>query len=115
MFVRGLGADFTTRAKPGWDAVADGAVLQEQGMALVRDGGRFVGVQPGAEPAAERGITVDAVNTHPDEPKLIDLLARTASGELPARVRTVVPLDHVADAHRAVANGGVRGRYVLQP
>jgi D-arabinose 1-dehydrogenase-like Zn-dependent alcohol dehydrogenase len=44
-----------------------------------------------------------------------DLLARTASGELPARVHAVVPLDHVADAHRAVAKGGVRGRYVLKP
>jgi NADPH:quinone reductase-like Zn-dependent oxidoreductase len=44
-FVRGLGADFTTEATPGWDAVADGAVLQERGVALVRDGGLFVGVQ----------------------------------------------------------------------
>ena len=48
-FVRGLGADFTTRAEPGWDAVADGGVLQEQGLALVRDGGTFVGVQPSAQ------------------------------------------------------------------
>jgi hypothetical protein len=27
----------------------------------------------------------------------------------------VVPLDQVADAHRAVAKGGLRGRYVLIP
>jgi hypothetical protein len=27
----------------------------------------------------------------------------------------VVPLDQVAAAHRAVAKGGVRRRYVLQP
>ena len=32
-FVRGLGADFTRRRPPGWDAVADGAVLQAQGVA----------------------------------------------------------------------------------
>lgn len=114
-FVRGLGADFTTRAEPGWDAVADGAVLQEQGLALVRDGGRLVGVQPSNEPAAERGIAVDAVTTHPDWVELGDLLARTASGELPARVHAVVPLDQVAEAHRAVAAGGLRGRYVLRP
>jgi NADPH:quinone reductase-like Zn-dependent oxidoreductase len=114
-FVRGLGAEFTTHAEPGWDAVADGAVLQERGLALVRDGGAFVGVQPGAGPATERGITVDAVVAHPDGPRLGDLLARTASGELPARVHAVVPLDQVADAHRAVAKGGVRGRYVLKP
>jgi NADPH:quinone reductase-like Zn-dependent oxidoreductase len=114
-FVRGLGADFTTHAEPGWDAVADGAVLQERGLALVRDGGAFVGVQPSAEPATERGITVSAVVAHPDGPRLGDLLARTASGKLPARVHAVMPLDQVADAHRAMATGGVRGRYVLRP
>jgi NADPH:quinone reductase-like Zn-dependent oxidoreductase len=114
-FVRSLGADFTTHAERGWDAVADGAVLQEQGLALVRDGGAFVGVQPSAVPAAERAVTVVAVVAHPDGPRLADLLARTASGDLPARVHTVVALDQVADAHRAVAKGGVRGRYVLKP
>ena len=114
-FVRGLGAELTTRAERGWDAVADGAALQERGLALVRDGGAFVGVQPSAEPATERGITVDAVVTHPDGPRLGGLLARTASGELPARVHAVVPLDQAADAHRAMAKGGVRGRYVLKP
>ncbi|MEV0621383.1 NADP-dependent oxidoreductase [Nonomuraea sp. NPDC050404] len=114
-FVRGLGAGFTTRATPGWDAVADGGVLQEQGLALVRDGGLFAGVQPGAAPAAERGITVHVVLTRPDGARLAQLLDATASGHLPARVHAVVPLDQVASAHRAVAKGGVRGRYVLQP
>jgi NADPH:quinone reductase-like Zn-dependent oxidoreductase len=114
-FVRGVGADFTTHAEPGWDAVADGAVLQQRGLALVRDGGAFVGVQPSAEPATEREITVAAVVAHPDGPRLGGLLARTASGELPARMHAVVPLDQVADAHRAMAKGGVRGRYVLKP
>jgi NADPH:quinone reductase-like Zn-dependent oxidoreductase len=114
-FVRDLGADFTTRAEPGWDAVADGAVMQKQGLALVRDGGTFVGLQPSAKPAAERGIRVTAVMVQPDGPRLGGLLARTASGELPARLHSVVPLDHVADAHRAVAKGGLRGRIVLTP
>lgn len=114
-FVRGVGAEFTTHMEPGWDAVADCAVLQERGLALVRDGGTFVGVQPSAKPATERGITVDVVVTHPNGPRLGELLARAASGQLPARVHAVVPLDQVADAHRAVAKGGVRGRYVLKP
>jgi NADPH:quinone reductase-like Zn-dependent oxidoreductase len=114
-FVRSLGAGFTTHAEPGWDAVADAAVLQEQALALVRDGGTFVGVRPAGTPATERGITVSAVVVHPDGPRLADLLARTASGELPARVHAVVPLDQAADAQRAVAKGGVRGRYVLKP
>ena len=114
-FVRGLGAGFTTQAEPGWDAVADGAVMQEQALALVRDGGAFVGVQPSAKLPAERGIRVEVVMVHPDGPRLAGLLDRTASGELPARVHAVVPLDRVADAHRAVAKGGLRGRYVLTP
>jgi NADPH:quinone reductase-like Zn-dependent oxidoreductase len=114
-FVRSLGADFTTHAEPGWEAVADGAVLQEQALALVRDGGTFVGVRPNAVPNSVRGITVAAVETHADGPRLQDLLARTASGDLPARVQAVMPLEEVADVHRAVAEGGVRGRYVLTP
>ena len=114
-FVRGLGADFTAAAVPGWDAVADGAALQGRGVALVRDGGLFVGVQPGAAPAAERGVTVRVVETRPDGARLARLLDATATGHLPARVHAVVPLDQVAAAHRAVAGGGVRGRYVLRP
>lgn len=114
-FVRGLGAEFTTHAEPGWDAVADGAAMQQQALALVRDGGAFVGVQPSARPPAQRGIKVDVVVAHPDGPRLAGLLARAASGELPARVHAVVPLDQVADAHRAIAKGGLRGRYVLKP
>jgi NADPH:quinone reductase-like Zn-dependent oxidoreductase len=114
-FVRSLGADFTVEAAPGWDAVADGAVLQEQGVALVRDGGLFIGVSPSAVPAEERGVTVRVVVTQPDGARLTQLLDATASGHLPARVHAAVPLDQVAAAHRAVAKGGVRGRYVLQP
>ena len=114
-FVRGLGAAFTAQAEPGWDAVADGAVLQERGVALVRDGGLFIGVQPGRAPAEERGVTVRVVVTHPDGARLAALLAGVASGHLPARVHAVVPLDRVAATHRALAEGGVRGRYVLVP
>ena len=113
--MRGLGADFTVEAAPGWDSVGDGAVLQERGVALVRDGGLFVGVQPGAAPAEERGVTVGVVVAHPDVARLAQLLDAVASGHLPARVHAVVPLDDVAAAHRAVAKGGVRGKYVLRP
>lgn len=114
-YVRSLGADFTEHAEPGWDAVADGAAMQEPALALVRDGGTFVGVRPNAVLPTERGITTAAVVTHTDSSRLSELLARTLAGELPARVHALVPLERVADAHRAVAKGGVRGRYVLEP
>lgn len=114
-FVRGLGAEFVSHAEQGWDAVADAASMQKEALALVRDGGRFVGVKPNDVPAAERGISTSAVETCADGAQLRDLLARAASGELPTRVHAVVPLDEVADVHRAVAAGSVRGRYVLVP
>ncbi|MGW7292419.1 NADP-dependent oxidoreductase [Streptomyces xiamenensis] len=114
-FVRGLGADFTTTAEPGWDAVADGAVLQERGVELVRDGGDFVGMQPGSVPVEVRGVRVRVVVARPDGARLATLLADAADGRLPTRVHAVLPLDRAADAHRAFAGGGVRGRYVLRP
>ena len=113
-FVRRLGADFTAQATPGWDAVADGAVLQEQGLALVRDGGTFVGVQPGAAPASERGVTVRVVVTEPDGGRLAQLLDATASGHLPGGC-TPSFRSTTSPPPRAVGKGGVRGRYVLQP
>ena len=114
-FVRSLGAEFVSEPTTGWDAVADGAVLQRDAVALVRDDGRFVGVQPSSRPPAERGVSVEAVSVVPDGAALAGLLERTATGELPARVAEVLPLDRVDDAHAAVAKGGVRGRYVLVP
>ncbi len=114
-FVRGLGADFTAEQTTGWDVVADGAVLQQQAVALVRDGGRFVGVQPSMPPASERDVTIEAVGVVPDGATLAGLLDRTARGELPVRVAEVLPLDRLDEAHAAVAKGGVRGRFVLVP
>jgi NADPH:quinone reductase-like Zn-dependent oxidoreductase len=114
-FVRGLGAGFTADAEPGWDAVADAGALQQAALALVRDGGQFVGVQPSAQLSAERGVTIAAVVAHPDGTRLAELLGDAASGRLRTRVHAVLPLDQAADAHRAVAKGGVRGKYVLQP
>ncbi|MGW9211559.1 alcohol dehydrogenase catalytic domain-containing protein [Embleya sp. NPDC055664] len=114
-FVRGLGADFTTHAEPEWDAVVDPAQLNDQALALVRDGGAYVGLRPGLEPATERGISVASVFTASDPTRLADLLTRAAAGELPTRVHAVVPLDRAAEAHRATAESGLRGRYVIRP
>jgi NADPH:quinone reductase-like Zn-dependent oxidoreductase len=114
-FVRGLGAAFTTDLVPGWDAVADGASLQEAAVSLVRDGGTFVGVKPAARPAEERGVAIRVIQTEPDGVRLAELLARTAEGLLPARVHDVVPLDELPKVARSFAAGGVRGRFVLAP
>ncbi|WP_280181397.1 alcohol dehydrogenase catalytic domain-containing protein [Nocardia farcinica] len=114
-FLRDLGAEFTTAPAPGFDAVADAAALGGPALALVRDGGTYLGVRPGMAPAAERDITVDVVETRPDTARLAELLDAAARGVLPTRVHAVVPLSEAAAAHRAVAKGGVRGKYVLAP
>lgn len=114
-FVRGLGADFRTEAEPGWDAVVDTTSQQAWSLNPVRDGGSFVGVRPNLTPTAERGITVNILMVHSDGPCLEKLLARAAGGGLPARVHAVLPLTEAAEAHRAMAKGGTRGRYVLRP
>jgi NADPH:quinone reductase-like Zn-dependent oxidoreductase len=114
-FVHSLSAAFTDQAEPGWDAVADAAAQQQQALALVRDGGTFVGVQPGNEPSPEREITIIAVITHPNGPRLAELLTRAVTGKLPTRIHAVLPLERAGDAHRTVAKGGVRGRFVLTP
>ncbi|WP_328387384.1 NADP-dependent oxidoreductase [Nocardia sp. NBC_00416] len=114
-FVRSLGADFVTSAGIGWDAVVDTTPRQVCGLTPVRDGGTFAGVRPNIVPAAERGITVHTLMAQSDGPRLGQLLAHAASGRLPTRVHAVMPLARTADAHRAMAEGGTRGRYVLEP
>lgn len=66
-------------------------------------------------PAAQRDITVRAVETRFDAAQLTQLLHATVTGRLPARVHATLPLEQAAAAHRAVAKGGVRGKYVLRP
>ncbi len=114
-FVRGLGAELhhARRAGLGRGRRRRGAAGAGPGPGpRRRDLRRRPAERPAGRGARDQG---HAVTTHPDGPRLTGLLARAASGELPARVHAVVPLDQVADAHRAVAKGGLRGRYVLRP
>ncbi len=53
--------------------------------------------------------------TKVDTGVLTELLTRAADRELPTRVEAVVPLAKAAEAHKAVAQGGLRGKYVIQP
>lgn len=114
-FVRGTGAAFTTSLEGEYDVVLDAIPLGEPALALVRDGGTFVGVHPANLPAVARDVRVLGVSGEADRAVLADLLARTATGALPARVHDVLPLAAAGKAHALVEAGGVRGRVVLVP
>ncbi|WP_030209634.1 NADP-dependent oxidoreductase [Streptomyces sp. NRRL S-87] len=116
--VRSLGAArFVPRGgavEPGSvDGVLDFAVLGEPALEWVRDGGAYVGVHPGAEPAPVRGVRVGAQEVAADGAHLAQLVALVDAGGLTLRVGSVHALADAAEAHAVQGKGGVRGRVVL--
>ncbi|MEU6687565.1 NADP-dependent oxidoreductase [Streptomyces sp. NPDC046832] len=117
-FVRSLGAErFVSGAVTdgGFDAVLDAAVLGEPALAGVRDGGRYVGVIPQAEPASVRGVRTGAVEVSADGARLAELVRLVDEGVLTTRVAETFALEDAAKAHARLDGGGVRGRLVLVP
>jgi D-arabinose 1-dehydrogenase-like Zn-dependent alcohol dehydrogenase len=94
----------------GVDAVIDAASVGVPALDAVRGGGAFVAVLGGA-PVPLRGIRVVNVWIRADGPRL-SALARAG---LRLRVADTLALDEVAQAHRRVEKGGLRGRLVLVP
>ncbi|GAA2225260.1 NADP-dependent oxidoreductase [Streptomyces indiaensis] len=117
-FVRSLGAErFVSGAVTdgGFDAVLDAAVLGEPALAGVRDGGRYIGVIPQAEPASVRGVRTGAVEVSADGARLAELVRLVDEGVLTTRVAETFALEDAAKAHARLDGGGVRGRLVLVP
>ena len=113
-FVRFLGVDFTSELVGLHVAAAlDAAVLPEEILGVVREGGRYVGVIPPAVPKPRRGITPTAVFVQPDAVVLRRLLDRAGAGELPLRIAARFPLDDIEEAMRLSRSSGLRGRVVL--
>ncbi|WIX98606.1 zinc-binding dehydrogenase [Amycolatopsis mongoliensis] len=100
---------------PDFDAVLDAALLGEAALKPVRDNGSYLGVFPGREPAAERGIRIAAGVVAPDGVALAQLLALTADGTLEPRRAATVNFEKAASAYEAFRGGGQRGRWVLTP
>ncbi|MER6224071.1 NADP-dependent oxidoreductase [Streptomyces sp900105755] len=117
--VRSLGAAHFTAgdavAAAGFDAVLDAAVLGEPALEWVRDGGGYVGVRPGGEPAPVRGVRTAAVAVTADGARLAELAGLVDEGVLTLRVAEAFSLDDAAKAHARLAAGGVRGRLVVVP
>lgn len=117
-FVRSLGARHVTSdavADREFDAVLDAAVLGEPALAWVRDGGRYIGVIPHAEPASVRGVETGAVEVSADGTRLAELVRLLDEGVLTTRVAETYALEDAAKAHARLDEGGVRGRLVLVP
>ncbi|MFJ8012693.1 NADP-dependent oxidoreductase [Streptomyces sp. NPDC096339] len=118
-YLRSLGATGFVRRGEGpaepVDGVLDTAVLGGPALGFVRDGGVYVGVIPGAAPAAERGIRVVEQEVAADGEHLARLVSLVEAGDLALRVAEVIDLVDAAKAHDRLATPGVRGRIILTP
>ncbi|MBQ0880609.1 NAD(P)-dependent alcohol dehydrogenase [Streptomyces rochei] len=132
-FVRDLGADdafdYATTGPAGlgrFDVVFD-AVGTDLGAyrRLLAPGGRMVAIafdlsRPGTSLARLLATTVYGprrvrfFSGNPDRALLADLTALVEDGALRPVVDTVHPLSAIADAHRALERGGVRGKHVIR-
>lgn len=99
----------------GVDALADGALLGELVLPAIRDGGQLAVVR-GWAGDIERDITVHDIRVHRyarEGAKLDELRGLVEDGTITLRVARTLPAGEAAEAHRALAAGGVRGRIVL--
>ncbi|MEU6539586.1 NADP-dependent oxidoreductase [Streptomyces sp. NPDC047000] len=106
---------FRELAPDGADAVLDGAVLEELVLPAIRDGGGLAVIR-GWNGPADRGIHIHPVlvtEVATDHARLLRLRDQASTGELSLRVADVLPAGQAARAHRRLAEGGVRGRLVL--
>jgi NADPH:quinone reductase len=128
--VRALGADRVVPRGDGFadsvrdlvpdgaDGLVDGALLDEQAVPAVADGGRIVTVRGYEGPAAPtRGITFFPVFVRSyarEQAKLDRLREQAEDGTVTLRVARTLPAAEAAEAHRLLEAGGVRGRLVLE-
>lgn len=112
----GLGERLRALAPQGLDAIADGALLHEQVIPAIRDGGQ-IAVLRLWEGTAERGIKVHpfSVRSYATNTAAIDdVRQRIESGVLAVRIAATLPYRDATEAHRRLERGGLRGRIVLE-
>ena len=126
--VRSCGADIVVERGPGFadavrrelaqgaDALLDTAVLGEKSFGSIRDEGVYIPVRGWGDKPAERGIRIKPVF-------VFEVLERTewleqlrdlvTAGEIKLRVAGEYAPERVADSHRALEAGRLRGRPVI--
>jgi len=99
---------------PALDAIADtvGGEVMARLLPKLKAGGRVGSVVGEPAGAKERGLTVRAIQTHPDSKRLASLAQAVAAGELVLPIASRFPLSKVRDAHRA-AEHGAAGKVLL--
>jgi NADPH:quinone reductase-like Zn-dependent oxidoreductase len=111
----GVADRFRALMPGGVDGLVDGAAQHGLIVAAVRDGGGLAVVR-GWDGPVDRGIRLHKVwvaSAATDHARLLRLRDQASTGVLTLRVADVLPADQAARAHRRLAEGGVRGRLVL--
>ena len=112
----GLAEQVREVAPDGVDAVVDTALLHEAILPAVGDGGAIAAVRR-FEGETERDVEVHQIMVF-DVLDRTDQLERLASlaadGHLRPRVAETMPASRATEAHERFAEGGVRGRFVLE-
>ncbi|MFD5540261.1 NADP-dependent oxidoreductase [Streptomyces sp. NPDC127079] len=98
----------------GVDGAIDAANMAAGTADAVRHGGAFVSLLNSA-PQARRQVRTTNLAWHTDGERLTKLAAFAGAGLISLRVAKTFPLEQIADAHQALAAGGLRGRIVLVP
>ena len=126
--VRGYGADevversddFATAIRnlvpDGIEALLDTAVLGETAFGAIRDGGTYMPVRGWGDIPAGRGVAIKPVLVYDVFERtewLEQLRGAVEAGNIRLRVAGEYAMDRVADAQRALAAGGLRGRPVI--
>jgi NADPH:quinone reductase-like Zn-dependent oxidoreductase len=115
-FVESTGARFVSSLDglEHVDGVFDAAVLGDSALALVRDGGHYVGVMPPAVPEPQRGIEPVAVGAGPNAKQLAKIVGFAEKGRLAIRHAGTFPLDDVQAAFAASSAKGLRGKVTVK-
>jgi NADPH:quinone reductase len=115
--VRSFGADEVVARggfpPQGADAVFDTALLNEDALYAIRDGGGLAVVRGwSGDDSVERGIDVHSVRVATVLERT-DWLEQLRQQAIPLRVAGEYPPEQAAEAHRVMDAGGLRGRAVI--
>ena len=100
----------------GVDGIADGALLNEQAIAAVKDGGSFTSVRGfKGEPQRDINFTATWVTAYDCKKDILEKLKLQAEEEIISlRVNQSVSMDKASLAHETLEAGGSRGRMVIE-